>query len=236
MPSQLKYKKFRLCKKTEEMEENNMKALGKLSLTLSLMIIISLFLTSCSGIVTPEIQVDPYETINKVEEIDSIYLDVPYEKYAGANWCLPASGAMTFRYYGLNISQSEIASKIIKNGSSSVFKFISYANSLGFDTKYQCKTIEEIKDLLKQDIPVIAVQNYSLTILKSHARVIIGFDDKKQEMITNDPTAGKDYKISYSDFLALNFNSNPDKCKVNVLSPEETNIKNIVAENNSNNS
>jgi len=196
------------------------KTMGKATLTLGLMIIVALFLTSCSGVVTPELQLDP-EDINKVEEIGYVYLDVPYEKYAGANWCLPATGAMTFKYFGFNVSQSEIASKVITNGSSSVFRFISFAKSLGFDTKYQSKTIEEIKVLLEEDIPVIAVQNYSLTILKSHARVIIGFDDETQEIITNDPTAGKDYKISYSDFLALNFNSNPDKCKIIVLSPEE---------------
>ena len=208
------------------MEGNNMKkarAIGKATLTLGLMIIVSLFLTSCSGggLVTPELQLDLEEEINKVEEIDYVYLDVPYEKYAGANWCLPASGAMTFKYFGMNISQSQIASKVITNGSSSVFRFISFAKGLGFETKYQSKTIEEIKVLLEEDIPVIAVQNYSLSLPYSHARVIIGFDDEKQEVITNDPTAGKDYIISYSDFLALNFDSNPDKCKVIVLSLEE---------------
>jgi len=202
------------------------KAMGKATLTLGLMIIVALFLTSCSGVVTPELQLNPEEDVNKVEEISYVYLDVPYEKYAGYNWCLPASGAMAFKYFGENISQSEIASNVIINGDSSVFKFISYAKSLGFETKYQSKTIEEIKVLLKEDIPVIAVQNYSLTILKSHARVIIGFDDETQEVITNDPTAGKDYKISYADFLALNFNSSPDKCKVIVLSPVEVDILN----------
>jgi ABC-type bacteriocin/lantibiotic exporter with double-glycine peptidase domain len=194
-----------------------MKALGKATLTLGLMLIVSLLMTSCSGVVTPEL--DP-EEINKVEEIDYVYLEVPYEKYAGANWCLPASGAMTFKYFGMNISQSRIASKVITDGSSSVFRFISFAKSLGFDSKYQSITIEEIKVLLEEDIPVIAVQNYSLSLPFSHARVIIGFDDEKQEVITNDPTAGKDYKISYANFSALNSNSNSDKTKVIVLSPE----------------
>ena len=220
------------------MEGNNMKAktMGKITIALFLMLIVSLFLTSCSGVVTPELQLDLEEEINKVEEVDYVYLDVPYEKYAGYNWCLPACGAMTFKYFGENISQNLIASKVITNGTSSVFRFISYAKSLGFEVKYQSKTIEEIKVLLEEDIPVIAVQNYSLTILKSHARVIIGFDDEKQEVITNDPTAGRDYKISYSDFLALNFNSNPDKCKVIVLSLGEVDTKNVELIDNTNNS
>jgi ABC-type bacteriocin/lantibiotic exporter with double-glycine peptidase domain len=187
-------------------------------------------------VVTPELQLEPDEEINKVEEIDYVYLDVPYEKYAGTNWCLPASGAMTFKYFGENISQTEIASKVITNGTSSVFRFISFAKNLGFEVKYQPKTIEEIKVLLEEDIPVIAVQNYSLTLPYSHARVIIGFDDEKQEVITNDPTAGKDYIISYSDFLALNFDSNTDKTKVIVLSPEEADSKNAELMDNTDNS
>jgi len=212
------------------------RAMGKITITLFLMLIVSLFLTSCSGVVTPELQLDPEEEISKVEEIDYVYLDVPYEKYGGANWCLPASGAMTLKYFGINVSQAEIASKVITNGSSSVFRFISFAKNLGFDTKYQSKTIEEIKVLLEEDTPVIAVQYYSLTIHYSHARVIIGFDDEKEEVITNDPTAGKDYKISYSNFLALNFNSDSGKCKVIVLTPEESNSKNAELIDNTDNS
>ena len=203
------------------------KTMGKATVTLFLMLIVSLFLTSCSGVVTPELQLDLDEALNKVEEIDSVYLDVPYEKYGGANWCLPASGAMAFEYFGMNISQSQIASKVIDGyGISSVYRFISYAKGMGFEVKYQNKTLEEIKVLLNSETPLIAVQNYSLTILKSHARVIIGYDDEKQEIITNDPTIGKDYRISYSDFLNLNLNSSPDKCKVIVLSLEDTNTKN----------
>ena len=220
------------------MEGKNMKtkAMGKAIVTLFLMLIVSLFLTSCSGVVTPELQLDPEEEINKVEEIDYVYLDVPYEKYAGENWCLPASGAMTFKYFGENISQAEIADAVIKDGISSVYKMITYARDMGFEAKYNYMTIEEIKVLLEEDIPVIAVQNYSLTIPYSHARVIIGFDDKKQEVITNDPTAGEDYIIPYSDFTALNTGNNPDLCKVIIISPEEIDIKNAVLANNANNS
>jgi len=212
------------------------KAMGKATVTLFLMLIVSLLLTSCSGVVTPELQFDLDEGINKVEEIDYVYLDVPYEKYAGANWCLPASGAMTFKYFGKNISQAEIASAVIKDGSSSVYKMIKYAKDLGFEAKYNYMTIEEIKCLLKKDIPVIAVQNYSLTLPYSHARVIIGFDEEKQEVISNDPTAGEDYKMSYSNFVALNTGINPDFFKIIVISTEEIDTKNIALVNSADNS
>jgi len=225
------------------MEGNNMKAkaMGKITITLFLTLIVSLFLTSCSGVVTPELQLDLDEEIDKVEEISYVYLDVPYEKYAGPNWCLPASlpasGAMEFKYFNNDITQQEIASVVIEDGVSSVYKMIKYAKELGFDAKYNYMTIEDIKDSLKQEIPVIVVQYYSLFIKESfikesHARVIIGFDDENQEIISNDPTAGKDHKIDYSTFSDLNTGSNPDLCKVIVISPKEIDTKSVFALNN----
>ena len=189
-----------------------MKVTSRMSLSLFLIIIVFLFLVSCSGIVGPELQLD-------LEEDIYVYLDVPYEKYVGTNWCLPASGAMIFKYYGLDITQIEIANKVIENGNSSVYKFIIFAKNLGFNAEYKYRTIKEIKDLLKQDIPVIAIQSYSLTISNAHARVIIGYDDENQEIIINDPVIGKDYKISYTNFLALNLDSGFDKCKVIIIFP-----------------
>jgi len=58
-----------------------MKVMGKVTVTLLLMLIVSLFLTSCSGVVTPELQLGLDGEINKVEEIVSVYLEVPYEKW-----------------------------------------------------------------------------------------------------------------------------------------------------------
>jgi len=213
-----------------------MKALGKATLTLGLMIIVSLFMTSCSGVVTPELQLDLDEETSKVEEIDYVYLEVPFEKYAGTDWCLPASGAMTFKYFGKDITQQKIANAVITDGVSSVYKMINYARDLGFEAKYNYMTIDEIKELLREDIPVIAIQNYSLTLPYCHARVITGYNDEKQEIINNDPTAGEDYVIPYSDFTALNTGSNPDLFKVIVISTEEINTKDAVLANNENNS
>jgi len=214
-----------------------MKAMGKITITLILMLTISLFLTSCSGIVTPELQLDLDEDTNKIEEIDYVYLDVSYEKYAGTNWCLPASGAMNLHYYGVNITQKELAKVVIgQNGLGNISKMVKYAKELGFESKYCSLTLEEIKNSLVKNIPVIAIQDYSLSNSSAHARVIIGYDDIHQEIITNDPTIGKDYKISYSNFINFNNGSNPDLFKVIVISPEEIDIKNVIVENNTNNS
>jgi len=194
-----------------------MKVARKPSLILFLIIIIFFLFTSCSGIVGPEFQLDEEDIIEEIY----VYLEVPYEKYAGTNWCLPASGSMVFKYFGLYINQVEIASRVIENGKSSISKFITFAKDLGFNVEYRYKTIKQIEDLLKKDIPVIAIQyyslDYSLTEIYTHARVIIGFDKENQEFITNDPSIGKDYKISYTDFLTLNIDSNFDRCKVIII-------------------
>ena len=197
------------------------RAMGKIILTLGLMIIVSLFLTSCSGVVTPDLQLDLDETLNKVEEIGYVYLEVPYEKYAGTNWCLPASGAMALNYYKENISQQQIANVVInQNGLGNITKMVKYAKELGFESKYCSLTLEEIKNSLVKNIPVIAIQDYSLSNSLAHARVIIGYDDIHQEIITNDPTIGENYKMSYSNFLALNISSNKEYCKSILISQE----------------
>ena len=65
MPSQLKLKNLGYVKKQRKWRKK-MKAMSKVTLTLGLMIIVSLFLTSYSSVVTPELQLDLGEDINTV--------------------------------------------------------------------------------------------------------------------------------------------------------------------------
>ena len=213
-----------------------MKAKWTKTIILFTVLILSLLLTSCNSMVTPEIPFGTEENISKLEELDYVCLDVPFEKYAGTNWCLPASTAMEFNYFGTDISQEKIASVIIEEGKSSVYKMVKFAKDLGFDAEYVYMSTDEIKEMLRQSIPVIAVQNYALSLPYSHARVIIGYDDKNQEIISNDPTAGENYRIPYSNFEALNTCINQTLCKVIVVSKKEFSTKNIMAENNVSNS
>jgi len=202
-----------------------MKEMGKIIVSLFLVLTVSLLLTSCNGIVTPELPIETDENVSKVEELDYVYLDVPYEKYAGYNYCLPASGAMALHYYKENITQQQIANVVIgQNGLGNIPKMVKYAKELGFESKYCSLTLEEIKSTLVKNIPIIAIQDYSLSNSLAHARVIIGYDDIHQEIITNDPTIGKDYKMSYSNFLALNISSNKDYCKSILISQEDVTL------------
>ena len=143
-----------------------------------------------------------------VEGIKKVLLYVPYEKAQGKNWCLPASGTMILKYYGENVTQKNLAKIININ---SIFKLIKYARELGYEAKFRCIKIEEIEGYLRKEIPLIAVQKYSLSIPDSHCRVIIGFDNKKAELILHDPAGRSNYKMSYKNFFELGANNEMTK-------------------------
>jgi len=152
-----------------------------------------IFLSGCKKPVKPE------PTITEVK------LNVPYEKAKGKDWCLPASASMVFSYYGNNVSQSIIASRVIVNGDASTFRLISFARELGFISERARLSIIEIEEYLRQCIPLIAIQKYSLSITNSHSRVIIGFDSEKSELTLHDPSGKSNYKMGYDEFFQLGF-------------------------------
>ena len=63
------------------MEENNIKAMGKITITLILIIVTSLFLTSCSGIITPGLQ----PNLENLENIEAPVIEAPAEVTGTAN-------------------------------------------------------------------------------------------------------------------------------------------------------
>lgn len=200
---------------------NKMKDIGKLLIIISTVFI----LTSCSGIVPETIQEEqdinsPITGIEEKAKISSVYLDVPYQKYAGTNWCLPASGSMTLNYFGIPVSQQELAQSIIKpDGLGDIYKMVRFAQDLGFEASFKVLTIEEIEEYLTKNIPIIAIQEYKETNPLAHARVIIGFDSDKKEIISNDPTIGKGYTIAYDKFLNLNLTANPKYTMAIIITP-----------------
>jgi len=150
------------------------------------------------------------------QDITEILLNVPYEKAEGKDWCLPASGAMILRYYGENITQAEIARRIMVEGTSNIFKMVGYARELGYESKFCYIKVEEIEEYLRQCIPLIIVQKYSMSITKSHCRVIIGFNSVKSEFTLHDPSGKNNYKMSYRAFFDLGFDMNK-KSKIIVI-------------------
>ncbi len=193
-----------------------------------LVIAVALFLTSCNGIMPESDFVNQEDSLyssivaengNKAKT-GSVCLEVPYQRYAGVNWCLPASAAMTLNFLGLQVSQQELAQQIINpDGFGDVYKMVKYARDLGFDASFKVLTIEQIEEYLSKEIPLIAIQKYKQSNPLAHARVIIGYDALKKEIITNDPTIGGNYTISYDQFLNLNLTANPKYSMAIVITP-----------------
>ena len=145
--------------------------------------------------------------IESIEDITEVLLSVPYEKAQGKDWCLPASAAMVFKYYGESVIQVEIANRVIIDGFSSTFRLVSYARELGYSAEWKRKSIKEIEGYLRKGIPLIVIQKYSLSIKDTHCRVIVGFDSVKSELTLHDSAGQSNYKISYKAFFDLGFDS-----------------------------
>jgi len=64
------------------------------------LVLLTIFLSSCSSIIP-----DP--------EVKYTYIDVPYQSVLTNNGCGVASLAMVLEYYNINISQQEIAGEIM---------------------------------------------------------------------------------------------------------------------------
>jgi len=171
---------------------------------------------SCAGVVTP--------IVTPVEE--SHYISgVPYVQQATPTWCLPASGAMVFNHYNVNVTQQQVAAKIINEdtGGYNTNNLMEYAKELGFKAEFRNLTLEWVKKVLQQDVPIIIAQDFTLTNNLLHARVVIGHDDKTQELIIHDPILGKDYRISYSEAIALN-NIEPPFFYSNMIYQKDMNL------------
>ena len=141
------------------------------------------------------------------DEKTEILLSVDYQKAQGKNWCLPACGAMIMNFYREKVSQREIAQKTIVNNQISIFKFMNYIRGFKYLVGWERKPIKEIENLLRERIPLIVIQNYSINIKESHSRVIIGFNSNKEEITLHDPAGKKGYKINYETFHNLGFDT-----------------------------
>ena len=147
-----------------------MKRYYKLFLYLILIVLISFILTSCTGQSLPQ-------TV-----IEEIYLGVPVVNQPGDKpWCLPASTKSVLNYYGMEITQEEIADYVIADdGLGYASRLEENADQLGIEASANKKrTLEEIKNEITKGNPVIVLTDYSLEQTSNHFFVIDGFNEEK---------------------------------------------------------
>ena len=133
---------------------------------------------------------------------------VPYEAQpAGQPYCGPASLYMVLKYWeeDTDITQADLVDEVFNSffGGTIPYPIKRYLGSRGYIVRdMRCKeNIDEIKKYILKDIPVIVVNSMTPIDNKGHFRVVIGFDDKKKEIITHDPALGLTYTMTYEEFF-----------------------------------
>lgn len=158
------------------------------------------------------------------------HISVPYWGQVNGYYCGPACLQMVFDYYGELIPQNEIA-EAARTTSGVTYgdelrraaHFSNLSTSMGTEmpiniTGYTLRklgyaafewggmTIDQLKALIEQDYPIIALM-FTVPQGYGHFRVVIGYDDTY--IYTNDPWTfgggygGPNYKLNYSEFDQL---------------------------------
>ncbi len=120
------------------------------------------------------------------------------------DYCGPASLAMIFNFYGLNVSQDEIASEIFSpelKGTLSI-EMVSYAYKKGFDADIYNGSIADLRAKLEAGFPLIVSHKAEKNDKRVHYLVVFGFDDGKEVFyVYSDTKNGKAQAIDYRKFL-----------------------------------
>lgn len=131
--------------------------------------------------------------------------DIVYSKQNADNWCGPASLIMVLNFWGTELSQEEVADEIYDptTNLTDISDMQSYPQRYGFETEVLDGSIIILKEWISRGCPLIVLQRNSLINEHGHFRAIIGYDDNEGQIMTFDPIYGKNYNITYADFIEL---------------------------------
>lgn len=137
---------------------------------------------------------------------DQFYLyDVPYFNQDDPYWCGPASMSMVLGYWGINVSQEDIAAEIYDPGAriTRMTDMVSYPRTYGFNSQAFTGSIYDLKTWINDGVPLIVLQTFSLENAYGHYRVVVGYNDSSAMMLTFDPIKEMNFTISYVEFAQL---------------------------------
>ncbi|AIY06261.1 hypothetical protein Plano_2296 [Planococcus sp. PAMC 21323] len=112
------------------------------------------------------------------------------------NYCVPASLALMLEAYGMKKGQDEIAEHVFDVTGSDLQTTMAYMESLGFTARYFKGQLDLYKQLIDAGIPVLLsmmIEN------NAHVQVVIGYDDRLQALIIQDPNDLGPFLLSYED-------------------------------------
>lgn len=115
--------------------------------------------------------------------------------------CGPASLAMVLNFLGMEITPEEIAKEIYSKGARGTadFDMIIFAQKKGFKAIQYSGSIEDIKEKIKAQKPLIVMTDEGFWFYKKyHFMVVVGFDTS--QVIVNSGSE-RHKKIEFQDFI-----------------------------------
>jgi tetratricopeptide (TPR) repeat protein len=118
-----------------------------------------------------------------------------------SNYCVPASLEMILRYYGINITQDEIASHIFDFTGSKLSTTVDYLENNGYECRYFIGKKELYQELLKKKIPILLSVDFEHS---SHVQVMTGYDSVFDFYHIQEPNLLDTMYVSASDWEKAN--------------------------------
>ena len=140
---------------------------------------------------------------------DNGYLiqSVAGEKWLKRNYCGPACLAMVLNYWDGkgSFSQQKITDDIFDSENQATYnsEMVLYPRTQGFASYSFQGDLRILKEVVAKGIPVIVLTKPIKQIPKGHYRVVIGFDDGREQVIFHDPFFGSRFAMSYKNFLSV---------------------------------
>jgi predicted double-glycine peptidase len=160
------------------------------------------------GLMTPclfSAQVFKYQKIKP--EKGHLIQTVPFEKWLERNYCGPACLAMVLNYWDetRSFGQQKITDEIYDSESQATYnsEMVLYPRTKGFKSYSFQGNLQILKDVVGKDIPVIVLTKTIKQIGKGHYRVVIGFDDDRDQIIFHDPYFGDRHAMTSEDFMKV---------------------------------
>jgi predicted double-glycine peptidase len=160
------------------------------------------------GLITPGLfsaQVFKYPNIKP--ENGYLIQTVPFEKWLERNYCGPACLAMVLNYWdgSRSFSQRKITDEIYDSQSQATYnsEMVLYPRVNGFKSYSFQGNLRILKDVVGKGIPVIVLTKTIKQIAKGHYRVVIGYDEDKDQIIFHDPYFGDRHAMASEDFMKV---------------------------------
>lgn len=112
------------------------------------------------------------------------------------DYCVPASLSLMLEAFDMDIGQDEIATHVFDLTGSKLRTTMAYMESLGLKGRYFKGTVELYKEMINAGVPVLLSM---LIENNAHVQVVVGYDDRLQVMLIQDPNEQVPFLVPYAE-------------------------------------